>query len=242
MHTQLQRQCLEVLHAKTVKDFVRISGDFGQSMGFHSMGAILATIHAPGLTEVRTVTSTPPEYLPIFEDPAGGDRDPVFQHVKHSSRPIFWTRETYVDAGEADLWDEQAVFGLHSGFGVAFHLPRDRHFVFGLNSDRRTCCDRKAKLGMSLDIQQFAAYAQAAAFDLCIPYARSVDRAVPAKSELEALRRSMDGLSDWEVGNAMGISETEVVLRLQRAAATLGCATRYEAALRAIRLGLVECG
>jgi len=242
MHTQLQRQCLEVLHAKSVKEFVRISGEFGRSMGFHSMGAILATMHAPGLTEVRSVTSAPPEYVPIFEDPVSGDRDPVFLHCKRSSQPIFWTQETYVDAGQAPLWDEQAPFGLRSGVGVAFHLPRDRHFVFGLNSDQRSCCDRKAKLGLSLDIQQFAAYAQAAAFDLCIPYARSEDSATPAKSELEALRRSMDGLSDWEVGNAMGISETEVMLRLRRVTATLGCATRYEAALRAIRRGLVECG
>ncbi len=30
MDTQLNRQCLEVLHAKTVKEFVRISAEFGQ--------------------------------------------------------------------------------------------------------------------------------------------------------------------------------------------------------------------
>ena len=51
----------------------------------------------------------------------------------------------------------------------------------------------------------------------------------------------MDGLSDWEVGQAMGISETEVLLRLRRTSTKLGCSTRYEAALRALSLGLVEC-
>ncbi len=90
-------------------------------------------------------------------------------------------------------------------------------------------------------MQEFAAYAQAAAFDLLIPYPLGADRHRPAPGELDALRRSMDGLSDWEVGHAMGISEKEVLLRLRRATAKLGCATKYEAALRAIRLGLVDC-
>ena len=241
METRLHRQCLEVLHARTVKDFVRISAEFGRSMGCQSMAAMVVTTHAPGLTEVRSVTSTPPEYLPLFEDEEAGSRDPVFLHCKHSSQPIVWSQDTYVQAGQADLWDEQAAFGLRSGIGVALHLPRGRHFVFGINSERDVCCERKAKLGMTLDLHQFAAYAQAAAFDLCTPYAPSENSAIPAPGELEALRRSMDGLNDREVADAMGISEMEVLLRLRRAMVTLGCATRYEAALRLIRMGIVKC-
>ena len=96
-------------------------------------------------------------------------------------------------------------------------------------------------LGLTLDFQTFTSYAQAAAFDLCLPYAGSHNPKVLATGELDALRRSIDGFNDWEVGNAMGISEREVTLRLQRAMEKLGCTTKYEAALRAIRLGLVDC-
>ena len=218
METRLHRQCLDVLHAKTVRDFVRISAEFGDSMGFQSMAALVATVHSPGLAEVRSVTNTPPEYLPIFED-----------------------QDAYVHAGQADLSEEQASFGLRSGVGVAFHLPRGRHFVLGFNSDKRACCDRKAKLGVTLDVQEFAAHAQAAAFDPRMPCAPDADNSIPAPSELEALRRSTDGLNDQDVGHAMGISDKEVLLRLPRASAKLGCATKYEAAPRAIRLGLVAC-
>ena len=242
MDTLLHRQCLEVLHARTVKDFVRISAAFGRSMGFQSMGVLVAMVHSPELAEVHSVTDTPPEYRPIFEDEDAGNLDPVFLHCKRSSQPIIWNQETYFDAGQGNLWEQQAPFGLRSGIGAAFHLPRNRHFVFGLNSDRRVCCDRKSRLGVSLDVQEFAAHAQAAAFDLCMPYAPGADLAAPAPSELEALRRSMDGLSDRQVGDAMGISEKEVLLRLRRAAVKLGCATKYETALRAIRLRLVSCG
>lgn len=219
METRLHRQCLEVLHAKTVRDFVRLSAEFGYSMGVQSMAALVATVHSPALAEARSATSTPPEYLPIFED-----------------------QDAYAHAGQADLRDEQASFGLRSGVGAAFHLPRGRHLVLGFQSERRACCDKKARSGVTLGVQEFAAHAQAAAFDLCTPCAPSADDAIPAPSELEALRRSMDGLSDQDVGNAMGISGKDVLLRLQRATAKLGCATKHEAARRAIRPGLVACG
>jgi DNA-binding CsgD family transcriptional regulator len=241
METRLSRQCLEVLHAKTVKDFVRISGEFGQSMGFHTMAAMVVTDHAPSFSEFQSVTNAPADYMPTFEDVDSARLDPVSQHCKRSSLPIVWDQKTYVSAGRADFWEEQAPFGVQSGICVAFHLPRSRHFMFGFTSDNRTCGPRTAMLGLTLDAQLFASYAQAAAFDLCLPYARGVDEHRLAASELDALRRSMDGLSDWDVGDAMSISETEVMLRLDRATAKLGCATRYEAALRAIRLGLVDC-
>ena len=241
METQLNRQCLEVLHAGTIEEFVRTTAKFGESMECHSMASMVVMVHSPYLTQMQALTNLAPEYVPVFENSEGARRDPIFRHCRHSSMPIVWSQGTYVEAGQPDLWDEQAAFGFRSGIAVAFHLPRDRHFVFGFNSDKRACFDRRARLGSTLDMQEFAAYAQAAAFDLLIPYPLGADRHLPAPGELDALRRSMDGLSDWEVGHAMGISEKEVLLRLRRATAKLGCATKYEAALRAIRLGLVDC-
>ena len=241
METQLSRQCLEVLHAKTVKDFVRISGEFGRSMGFHTMGAMVITDHSPHLSETQSVTNAPPGYMPTFDDHDGAKSDPVLQHCKRSSAPIVWDQRTYVSAGRMDFWDHQAAFGYQSGIAAAIHLPRGRHFAFGFDSDERSCVSKKAMLGLTLDFQMFISYAQAAAFDLCVPYAGSRNEDAIAAGELDALRRSIDGLSDWEVGNAMGISETEVLLRVRRAMMKLGCATKYEAALRAIRLGLITC-
>ena len=242
MDTQLNRQCLEVLHAKTVKEFVRISAEFGQSMGFHTMASMVVTDHGPNFSEFQSVTDAATDYLPTFEDANSARLDPVSQHCKRSSSPIVWDRRTYVVAGRGDFWEHQAAFGFESGLCLAFHLPRGKHFMFGFSSDQPTCAAKNVMLGLTLDIQQFASYAQAAAFDLCLPYARSKDGTALAIGELDALRRSIDGLSNWEVGQAMGISETEVLLRLRRATTKLGCATKYEAALRAIKLGLVDCG
>ncbi len=101
MDTQLNRQCLEVLHAKTVKEFVRLSAEFGQSMGFHTMAAMVISDHAPDFTEVQSVTDAPPEYMPTFEDLNSAKADPVLQHCKQSSSPIVWDQRTYVLRGVA---------------------------------------------------------------------------------------------------------------------------------------------
>lgn len=240
LNTQFHRQCLEVLHAETAKEYVRISGEFGQSMGFHTMASMVVTDHSASFSEFQSITNATAEYMPTFEDGVSAKLDPVSQHCKRSASPIVWDQNTYVAAGRADFWEHQSAFGYRSGIGVAIHLPRGRHFMFGFDTDSRRCFGKEATLGLTLDFQVFASYAQAAAFDLCVPYPRGYPADSLAKGELDALRRSMDGHSDWEVGYAMGISETEVLLRLRRAMSKLGCSTKYEAALRAIRLGLVE--
>lgn len=239
MASQLNKQCLEVLHVRSVKDFVKVSSEFGRSMGFHTMAAMVVTDHCPHLSEFQLVTNASADWLPAFEDASSARLDPVAQHCKRSSSVIVWDQRTYVDAGRSDFWEHQATFGYRSGIGVGLHLPRNKHFAFGFDSDERHCVSRKAKLGLTLDFHMFVSYAQAAAFDLCIPYAGNRDLNTLAPGELEALRRSMDGLSEWDVGCAMGISEAEVLLRLGRAMKKLGCGTKYEAALRAVRLGLV---
>lgn len=241
MGTQLNRLCLEVLHAETVKDFTRINVEFAEAVGFHTVSATVITDHSPDLTEFRSVTNAPPGYLPSFDDLESAKLDPVSQHCKRYSSQIVWDQDVYVSQGQGNFWEHQAAFGYKSGICMAFHLPRGRHFMFGIDSDRKSCVEKRELLNLGYDIRLFAAHAQAAAFDLCTPYARSGDKNMLAISELDALRRSMDGLNNSEVGHAMGISETEVLLRLRRSMKKLGCATKYEAALRAIRLGLVHC-
>ena len=50
----------------------------------------------------------------------------------------------------------------------------------------------------------------------------------------------MDGMSAWEIGRKMALSNYDVVLRLQRAMRKLQCGSKYEAVLKAIKLGLIE--
>ena len=92
------------------------------------------------------------------------------------------------------------------------------------------------------DLLQFAEHAQAAAFELTLPSKLDRNSAWSlAGIELEALRWTMDGMTSWEVANRMSISERHVTLLLRRAMQKLGCSSRYETGLRAIKLGLIAC-
>ena len=62
----------------------------------------------------------------------------------------------------------------------------------------------------------------------------------PTQAELEALRLTMDGMTNREIGLKLGLSEHEVGLRLQRVMRKFRCGTKYEAGLKAIELRLIE--
>ena len=125
---------------------------------------------------------------------------------------------------------------------VAMHLGRGRHFMFGANWSSDRCESVRGFKAIAEDLLSFSEHAQAAAFELCQPVRLTAD-GPPSLSnrELEALRWSMDGLTSWEVADRMCISERHATLLARRAMEKLGCSSKYEASLRAIRLGLIGC-
>ena len=237
-----EKRCLDVLHATSVKDFTRQIVTFVQDLGFSTFAAMVVTDHSPTLREFHTVNNAPEAYAETFRDRRFTVIDPVLQHCKHSSSPFVWDRRNYACPQTRPLWEGQEPFGYRSGLAVGMHFARGRHFVFGANWSKDRCEDAPRFKSIAEDLLSFAEHAQAAAFELTLP--SKVDRSnilSLASAELEALRWTMDGMTSWEVADRMSISERHVTLLLRRAMHQLGCSSRYEAGLRAIRLGLIEC-
>jgi len=241
MGSVFNRKCLEVLHAGSVKDFERQIVDFAQGLGFDTVAATVITDHSPTLVEFQSVTNAPEGFLQEFEDPNLGRIDPINQHCKRSSSPIVWNRQTYAAPGLQELWERQVPFGYRSGIAFAMHLGRGRHYMFGANWEHDRCESVRNYRSIFEDLVTFGAHSQAAAFELSTPTPPAPNNTWPlARSELEALRWTMDGLTSCEVGLKMALSEWDVTLRLQRAMKKLGCGSKYEAVLKAIKLGLIE--
>ncbi len=237
-----EKRCLDVLHATSTKDFTRQIVEFTHNLGFETVGAMVVIRHSPTLLEFRTVTNAPTAYLDEFYDQDHANLDPVAKHCSLYSSPIVWDRQTYAGSGADALWEIQAPFGYRSGIAVAMHLGRGLHFMFGANSSRDRCERMPNFKAIAEDLLSFADHAQAAAFDLCLPCRPPVDNEWNlTKFELEPLRWAMNGMTNWEIANRLGLSERDVARRLQRASDSLGCATKYETVLRAIKLGLIEC-
>lgn len=239
--TSFNQKCLEMLHSQSVKEFSKRLFTFTENLGFSTVAAMVITDHSPTLTEFQTVTNAPAAYLGEFENLELGRIDPVSQHCKRSNAPIVWGRRTYAAPREQELWQRQAEFGIRSGVAVAMHPGKCRHFMFGADWNYDNCASVPHFRRLSQDLLEFAAHAQAAAFELSQPAPSLPDSSqLLSRRELDALSRSMDGHTSFEIGAALSISERHATLLLQRAMKALGCATKYEAVLRAIRLGLIS--
>ena len=241
METRLERQCNEALHARSLKDLLRKMVEFSEERGFGKVSATVITEHSPTLKEYHFITNAAPDYRPEFEDFDAARVDPVSQHAAVRSVPLVWDQSNYVKSGLGELWERQAPYGYRSGIGIGIHLPRGRHFLLGPDCDRMTCTTPARAAQLVEEFHNFAAHAQAAAFELCLNYDPPAHELPnPTHGELEALRWTMDGMTDWEIGRKLDLSQHDVTLRLQRAMRKLGCGTKYEAVLRTIKLGLIE--
>ena len=237
-----EKRCLDVLHATSAKDFKRQIVAFIQGLGFETVGAMVVTKHSSTLTEFQTVTNAPEAFLDEFHDQDHACLDPVSTHCSRFSSPIVWDRRTYAASNAEALWEVQEPFGYRSGIAIAMHFAQGRHFMFGANWDKDRCESVHGFKAIAEDILSFSEHAQAAAFELCQPVRLDLKSAYSlAVRELETLRWSMDGLTSWEIADRMSISERHATLLLRRAMEKLGCTGKYEAGLRAIRLGLINC-
>ena len=160
----LQDHCEAVLHASTRDEFQRVLVRFAQDLGFGFMAASAVYDQADGRPEFVTVHNSPVSYLPIMG--AIGSFDPVMQHCKHSALPIVWDQTAYARAGRGELWEEMAPYGYQTGICMALHLPHGRHFVFGVDGDRRLPKQQKELARMVADLASVLLFAQDVVFDL----------------------------------------------------------------------------
>jgi DNA-binding CsgD family transcriptional regulator len=73
-----------------------------------------------------------------------------------------------------------------------------------------------------------------------VPRVRDPDLPSLTPRELKTLRWTMEGKTAWEVGALLGISERTAVLHVTNAMHKLGCCSKHQAVLKALRLGLIQ--
>ncbi len=236
----LQDGYLSVLEARDRDEFLGQVVRFAKRLGFDTVSATTIVDHFLGEPEFISVDNAPASYRDMFEDMGRGRQDPVMQHCKKQSVPIIWSQDTYVGAGQGDLWDGQARFGYRTGVAMALHLPQGRHFFLGVDRDQSLPKDRSELTRIVADLQLFAVHAQEAAMRIMMPAAGDPDVPSLTPREVESLRWTMDGKTAWEVGNILGISERTAVLHVNNAMHKLGCINKHQAVLKALRLGLIR--
>jgi DNA-binding CsgD family transcriptional regulator len=237
----LQPRYLSVWQAQSEDEYRREVIEFGWKLGFDTISAACVVDHSLTSTQFFGVDNTPAAYREMYEDSSSWKKCPVMQHCKYSPIPIIWDQQTYLESGQIRLWEEQAAHGYKNGVALALHFPGDRHYFIGVDRDKPLIERSKQLTKIVADLQFFAVYAQEAGFKLFYPDVLDGERQTRlTPRELEALRWTMDGRTAWEVGEVLNISERTAVFHLQNAVNKLDCTSKYQAVLKAMRLGLLR--
>lgn len=232
----------DVSQSKDLAEYERNLLRCSESLGFPLMNAVMVT-EGRGGHDSWTYTSignTPKEFLDASRSRESAERNPVNQALRKLSIPITYDQDLYVKGGAGDLWEEQAAFGYKCGICVALHLPKNQHFLLGL--DRAECLPKdEAKLTSLLaNLQLLAVHAQSAAqniFKTCQLEGKPAPSLTPREREI--LRWTMDGKSAWAIGMLTGISENTVNFHLRGVFRKLDVSSKHQAVLLALQLGIL---
>jgi DNA-binding CsgD family transcriptional regulator len=213
---------------------------FAQRLGFETVTAMVAADRPGSSTEFVAVHNTPASYIETFEDFGVGKGDPVAQHCKRQSVPIIWNQDTYLQRDAIERWEHQARFGYRNGIAMALHLPEGRHFMLGVDRDQALPADATELTRIVADLQLFAVHAQDTAMRVLISEALRPETPALTPRELEVLRWTMDGHTSAEAAQRLGITERTALFHLRNAMQKLGCNSKHQAVLKALRLGLIH--
>jgi DNA-binding CsgD family transcriptional regulator len=235
----IQSGYLSVLEAKTKDALLSELVRFSKQLGFETISAMAVIDHVLGESAFVTVDNAPAGFLDTADERSLGKFDPVMQHCKRTSVPLIWDQGTYVRANQGEKWELQARFGYRCGIAVALHLPHGRHFAFGVDRDQALPKDTEEITRIAAAVQLFAVHAQEAAMPLLAPAAD--EPGIPlTPRELETLRWTLEGKTAWEVGRILGIAENTVIRHAHSATQKLGCANKYHAAVKALKLRFIS--
>ncbi len=236
----LQGGYQSVLEARNREEFRGEVKRFTHGLEFETYTAITVLDHAIGKSEFHVVDNCPDGFVEAMYSPQLQRQDPVMQHCKRNSVPIVWDQSTYVRSGAAELWDAQARFGYKTGICLALHLPEGRHFVLGVDRDKPLPSDPIQLTRIVADLQLFAVHALDTAMRVLLPPEQQLEAPKLTPRELECLRWTMEGKTAWEVGSILSITERTAVLHLNSAMHKLGCSSKHQAVLKALRMGLIR--
>ena len=187
--------------------------------------------------------NAPSDYVE-YDDKEAARADPVMQHCKRSGAPIVYGQSTYVSAGAAEKWEHQAPFGFGYGIGVASHLSEHLHVFFGVDRRRPLPACRTELMELVAHVHLFGTFVQCTALSLLNSRTELEScRARPKRlspREYECLQWAAEGKTAWETGMILSIAEGSVAKVLASAIRKLDCASKPQAVVKALRLGLIH--
>lgn len=211
--------------------------DFGQF-------TLLWWAQAHGKTQGAYVHNTPPAFLAQAKEPDVALVDPVFQHIISSPRPVVYDQGTYVAAGAADLWDQQAPFGYKAGIALAMNVSGGR-VCFGFDRDSKPPKEPEKLAYLVAQVSMVVSYAQDTRnlvlndgdggrlrddLEEMVLTGRRI--ATLSLQRVRILRLIAEGKSTSVIAQLMGVTDNTIKYHVRQIFSTLGVATRAQAIVK----------
>jgi DNA-binding CsgD family transcriptional regulator len=236
---QLDRY-FEISQASDTKTFesrlIAMAADFG--FGLVTAALVIENPADRENYQCISVGNTPEAYLEAIKDKNAVARDPVVKRLRELSIPFQYDQKLYVEDDAIDLWEEQAVFGYKTGLAVALHLPGRRHFLLGVDRDQPLPASSERMMRLMADLQFLAVHAQSAATRLWTSKS-ALELPKFSTRELEVLKWTQAGKSNWETGVILGLSEDGVRYHWRSILLKLDVPSKHQAVLKALDLGIL---
>ena len=211
------------------------------SLGSPTFSACCFESDKPGTRATQTTCLMSENYrLEVFEAPYTSD--PVMLHCRTQSAPLFWNRNTYLTAGNREKWEVMADYGMLQGLTIALHISAGRHYCVAVewNADAAPTSDEMESAAAAL--QAYAVFAETCARRALLKQkqAQVLGNASISAREVECLHWIGRGMTDRDAARLLGISQHTVRKHVESCMDKLGAATRTEAAVLALRLGILD--
>jgi DNA-binding CsgD family transcriptional regulator len=234
-------ELLSVVGAKDSNELDASILRFLQATGFDLYGLLVIQddfSRANSATVLSTLHNTPAAYHAEWVE--SGVADPVCQQAKRSTAPFVYGPDTYLEAGAMARWERQAQFGFAHGICSTFHLPGNLHITFGIDRFRSLPHEVEELEQLVMRSHLFATFVQSAALALLPVKPDQASRPTLSRREMECLQWAAEGKTAWETGMILKIAEGSVAKVMASAIRKLDCATKSQAVVKALRLGLIH--
>lgn len=169
-----------------------------------------------------------------------GHFDPAIRHCMSKSVPLILSPDIFSTRKQKQIYEEASSYGIRSGVTLPIHGAKGELGILHFVSDTKP--GRHVQQATSRHLPELS-YFRDFIFETAARFMQSSSLDEPTtpltRRELECLKWSVGGKSSWTIAQILRCSEATVNFHFNNIRRKLKAATRQEAAIRAIRMGLV---
>lgn len=169
-----------------------------------------------------------------------GRFDPAVTHCMNKSIPLILSPEIFSTQEQKQIYEEASSYGIRSGVTLPIHGAKGELGILHFANDTKP--GKHAQQETSQHLPELSCFRDFI-FETAVRFMQSSRPAEPTSPlsprELECLKWSLAGKSYWAIAQILHCSEAAVNFHFNNIRRKFKTATRQEAVIRALRLGLI---